>query len=98
MADRAELLMKLVLERHVNVVERQRLGVVCRQEIVGIVKSLVLQRGVFPDRRGSRAVFEGATLAKVPDGAEIAWERSYPWDPFTVAERRSKVFEDLGSL
>jgi hypothetical protein len=26
---------------------------------------------------------------------QIIWERAYPWDPFTVAERRTETFEEL---
>jgi hypothetical protein len=95
MAEREDLLVKLVLESHLNVADRQKLGVVYRQEIAEIVKVQVRQRGVFPDHRGSRAVYEGATLALVPAGVEITRERSCPLDPYAVAERHTKAFEEL---
>jgi hypothetical protein len=95
MGERADLLMKLVVAGHVNVAERQALGVVDRQEVAEIVKLLLCHHRVFPDHRGAKAVYEGATLTQVPSGVQIIWERAYPWDPFTVAERRTETFEEL---
>jgi len=95
MGERTDLLMKLLIDGHVNVTERQALGVVGRQEVAEIVKSLLRQHGVFPDRRGAKAVYEGATLSRIPSGVQITWERAYPWNPFTVAESRTELFEEL---
>ena len=95
MGERTDLLMKLLIDGHVNVTERQALGVVGGQEVAEIVKSLLRQHGVFPDHRGAKAVYEGATLAQTPSGAQITWERAYPWNPFTVAESRTELFEEL---
>jgi hypothetical protein len=95
MGERTDLLMKLLIDGHVNVTERQALGVVGRQEVAEIVKSLLRQHGVFPDLRGAKAVYEGATLSRIPSGVQITWERAYPWNPFTVAESRTELFEEL---
>jgi hypothetical protein len=69
--DRANLLQKLVLSGHVSVAERQALGAVTKQEVAEIVKSNLLLHGAFPDHRGSKVVYEGATLTKASSGAQI---------------------------
>jgi hypothetical protein len=92
METRGQLLIRLVVDGHVSVAERQVLGAVGRQEVKEIVKSLLTQEGVFPKHGTTKGVYEGATLAHARSNVEITWERPYPWDPFTVAERRVETF------
>jgi hypothetical protein len=95
MNDRQDLLRKLVIYGHVNVPERQTLGIVRRQEVKELVKSLLLIHGSFPFEREGRAVYEGATLNRNTTGIVIIWRRAYAWDPFTLAESRTETFIDL---
>jgi hypothetical protein len=95
MDSRAIMLEKLVVGGHVNVAERQALGAVKKHEVAEIVESHLRAHGVFPDHRGSKAVYEGATLTQVPKEVRITWERAYPWDPCTVAERRTETFCEM---
>ncbi|MGD0348044.1 MAG: hypothetical protein ABSA85_14875 [Terracidiphilus sp.] len=83
---------KLVVDGHVNVAERQSLGVVYRQEVKDIVNSILRQDGAFPNHGATKAVYEGATLAQVDSNIQITWERPSLWEPFTVAERRIETF------
>ena len=92
MATRALLLRKLVVDGHVSAAERQFLGTVCRQEVKDIVNFILRQDRVFPNYGATKAVYEGATLAQADSNVQITWERPYPWDPFTVAERRVETF------
>jgi hypothetical protein len=73
MCERSDLLKKLVVNGHVDMTERQALGVVGRKEVAETVKSLLRLNGVFPDHREAKAVYEGATLVEVPEGVEITW-------------------------
>ncbi|MDE3200149.1 MAG: hypothetical protein KGN79_04440 [Acidobacteriota bacterium] len=95
--ERSDLIKKLVVHGHVNVAERNMLGFVKRQEVADIVKSLLLSNGVFPIHNENGAVFEGPRLFFRESGAQIKWERAYPWDPYTVAERRIESFSDIES-
>jgi hypothetical protein len=92
MDTRAQLLRKLVVDGHVNVAERQSLGAVGTQEVKDLVKSLLLQDGAFPNHGTSKAVYEGATLTARDSDVQITWQRSYPWNPFQVAESRIETF------
>jgi hypothetical protein len=95
MTERARLLEKLVVEGHVNAAERMSLGMVNRDEVANVLKLLVLQHGAFPIRRRRNAVYEGATITSDPPELKITWERVYPLDPFTVAQRRVEVFAEI---
>ena len=95
MNNRKDLLSKLVIHGHLNVAERQSLGIVNLQEVRELVKSLLLIHSAFPFDRESRAVYEGATLNRNPIGIEIIWRRAYPSDPFIVAERHTETFTDV---
>jgi hypothetical protein len=94
MAERQEALKKLVVEWHLNVAERQILGNVQRQEVFEIVKALLLTQGAFPTHVG-RTTNEGARLIRVSSGVQIVWQRSYPWDPSTVAERHTETYAEI---
>jgi len=59
-----------------------------------MVKLLLCLNGVFPDHRGAKSVYEGATLVQISSGVQITWERAYPWDPFAMAERRVETFNE----
>jgi len=93
--DRASLLLKLVIEGHVNVAERRIIGAAGRQELAEIVKMLLLRQGCFPAHKASSAVYEGATLVQASPGVQIIWERAYPLNPDKLAERRVVTFPDL---
>lgn len=93
--DRRGLLKKLLVHWHLSVPERKALGTVTGQEAVELVKSLLLDDGAFPLHKDTRAIYEGATLTRTASGAEITWQRPYPWDPFTVAESRTESFSDI---
>jgi hypothetical protein len=95
MATRAQLLRKLVVEGHLSVPARQALGAVGTREVKDLVKSLLLQDGVFPNHGATNALYEGATLASANSSVQITWQRHYPWDPFQVAERRIETFATL---
>ena len=95
MNERIHLLKKLVVEGHVTVAERMSLGMVTRDEVANVLKSLVLQHGAFPTRPRGNAVYEGATIRSDPSGLKITWERAYPLDPLTVAQRRVEVFVEI---
>jgi hypothetical protein len=95
MTERQELLKKLVVHGHLNVSERHALGSVGRQEVVGLVKTLLLAHDAFPLRIESKAIYEGAILRRTPSGAEITWRRAYPSAPFTIAESRTETFPDI---
>ena len=97
MHERFRLLEKLILEGHVNVTERQSLGVVGRVEVAEILKSFLLRDGAFPFPREGRAVYEGATITSLQSGAKITWERGYPWDPSRIADRRIELFTEIDS-
>jgi hypothetical protein len=94
MTKRTALLTKLIVNGHVNVAERRALGIVSRREVAEIVKSIVVRDGSFPLHSPNQA-YEGAVLALVPSGAEIIWQRTYPWDPNKIAERRGKAFTEI---
>jgi hypothetical protein len=87
--------MKLVIDGHLSVPERNALGTVSRLEVKEIVKSLLLAQGVFPDRAEAGAVYEGATLKRAPSEIQIIWRRAHPLDPFTVAASRTETFRDV---
>lgn len=93
-SERTFLLNKLVVEGHINVAERLSLGVVRRKEIAEIVRTLLLRDGTFPLRPETRAIYEGPRLIRKDSEIQIVWERAYPWDPFTVAEKRSVAFAE----
>ena len=95
METRVELLRKLVVNGRVNVAERRALGIVSRQEVKVVLISLLRQDGVFPNHGARKAVYEGATLAAGDSSAQITWERSYPRDPFSMAERRVETFASV---
>jgi hypothetical protein len=95
MNERARLLEKLVVERLVNVAERMTLGMVTRDEVSNVLKSLVLQHGAFSIRPRGNTDYEGATITSDPSGLKITWERAYPLDPTTVAQRRVEVFVEI---
>ncbi|MGA2352679.1 MAG: hypothetical protein ABSF70_19760 [Terracidiphilus sp.] len=95
MSERSDILKKLVVNGHVDVTERHVLGVVGKQEVAEVVKLLLWMNGVFPDHRGAKGVYEGATLVQARDGVQITWERAYPRDPFTVAERRTESIKEV---
>ena len=97
MNERAPLLEKLVVEGHLNVAERISLGIVTRDELADVLKSVVLQHGAFPTRPRGNVVHEGATITRDASGLKITWERAYPLDPFTVAQRRVEVFVEIDS-
>lgn len=92
---RQELLRRLVISGHLNVAERQALGSVSRSEVAEIVKSLLLAIDKFPVRNEGKAVREGATITKRKSEIQITWQRSYPWNPFSVAESRKEAFTNL---
>jgi hypothetical protein len=94
-ADRQQLLEKLVVIGHVSVAERHKLGFVTKTEILELVRKQLLTHGMFPISSDSKAVYEGARLIQSPPGVQIIWERAYPWDPFTVAERRAETFAEV---
>jgi hypothetical protein len=92
MNERERLLEKLVVDQHVNVAERRSLGIVTKEEVSEVLKTLVTRDGAFPLLHEAKAVYEGATITSDPSGWRITWERAYPWDPFTTAERRVQAF------
>jgi hypothetical protein len=94
-ANREELLQKLIIGGHVNVHERHSLDVVGRREVAKIVKSLLLRQGRFPGKRPTTAVYEGATMFLLPGGVRITWQRAYASDPFNVAQSRTEDFENI---
>jgi len=93
--DRTSLLRRLIVDGHVNVAERRLIGSVGRQEAAQVVKTIFLEQGSFPARRASGAVYEGATLAQVPSGIHLTWDRAFPLNPKQVAQRRVEFFTDL---
>jgi hypothetical protein len=95
LSQRNVLLQKLVVDGHLNVVDRRGLAEVSRAEVTELVKSLLHQHGVFPNVSENGAVYEGAKLTLSPAGIQITWQRAYPWDPFTVAECRTQHFTDV---
>ena len=95
MNERAHMLEKLVVEGHVNVAERLSLGAVTRIDVANVLKSLLLQHGAFPIRCRGNAIYEGATITNSSSGLKITWERAYPLDSTTVAQRRVEVFTEI---
>jgi hypothetical protein len=92
---RTLLLRKLVLNRHLAVSERQILGVVKRQEVAAIVKSLLLTDTVFPIEGREGVGFEGAFLGQMSSGVRLVSSRSYAENPRAVAERRVDHFQNV---
>jgi hypothetical protein len=78
-----------------NVAERQALGSVRKDEVVDLVKSLLLAQDQFPTLGESNAVYEGAIITRVPTGLQITWQRPHTWDPFTVAESHTEAFTEI---
>ena len=95
MDERTALLEKLVREQHINVAERLSLGAIAEGEVARTLKTHLLRHGVYPLRPEHVAVYEGATILTKPSGFQITWERGYPWDPHTVAERHVEVFTSI---
>jgi hypothetical protein len=95
MTDREDLLRQLVVHGHLNMADRHALGIVKRQEVKALLKSLLSIHGAFPFCLEGKVVYEGATLYRDPTGIQIIWRRAYPWDPFTVAESRTETFPDI---
>lgn len=91
---RTLLLRKLVLSRHLSVPERRMVGVVARQEIASVLKSLLLADGYFPLEGCEGFGYEGASLGKVSSGVQLIRTRTYAAAPQTVAERRVDHFQD----
>src|ERR1700730_17527736 len=99
---REDLLEKLVISLHLNVPERQILGVesVSVEEIAAIVKRLLETNGVFPPNakpwQPGETVFEGFFLVKQPRGkVRLAWQRHHPINPYVLADQGSSDFDNV---
>jgi hypothetical protein len=89
------LLRKLVLDRHLSLSERHIVGVVARQEVVAILKSLLLTEGVFPIEGREGFGYEGTFVGRVSSGAQLIRTRTYPANPHAVAEHRVDHFQNI---
>lgn len=85
---RSLLLRKLVFARHVSVAERRVLGIVGRQEVEDVLRSLLLKDSVFPLAGREGVIYEGAIPGLNSSGAQITLSRSRADDPGLLAERR----------
>jgi hypothetical protein len=92
---RTLLLRRLVLNRHLNVAERQIVGSVRRHEVLAILRSLLLANSVFPPEGREGFFYEGATIGRVSSGVQITLSRAYAVHPQRIAERRIERYEDL---
>ena len=99
---RKDLLEKLVLSLHLNVPERQSLGVksVSAKEVAVIVKHQLETSGVFPPNakpwQSGKPVFEGFFLVKLSNGgARLAWQRHHPINPYVLADQGNTDFDDM---
>jgi len=92
---RTLLLRKLVVNRHLNVAERRSIGPVRRQEVVAILRSLMLATSVFPTEGREGVAYEGASIGLVSSGAQIILSRNDPIRPKTIAERRIERYENV---
>lgn len=92
---RTLLLRKLIVDRHLNVAERQLVVQVRRQEVVAILRSILRANSVFPEEGREGFAYEGATIGRVSSGAQITHSRTHAVHPQTVAERRIDRYENL---
>jgi hypothetical protein len=92
---RTLLLRKLIVDRHVNVAERQLIVQVRRQEVVAILRSILRANSVFPEEGREGFAFEGATIGRVSSGAQIMHSRTHAVHSQTIAERRIDRYENL---
>jgi hypothetical protein len=92
---RTLLLRKLIVDRHLNVAQRQIVAPVRRQEVVVILCSILREDSVFPAEGREGLAYEGATIGRLSSGAQITHSRSYASHPQMVAEHRVYHYEDL---
>ncbi|MGA9673334.1 MAG: hypothetical protein WBQ94_29355 [Terracidiphilus sp.] len=92
---RTLLLRKLVVNRHLDVAERQFVGLVRTREVAAILRSLVLADSVFPAEGREGFAYEGVTIGRVSCGAQIIFSRTHALHPQSIAERRVERYEDL---
>ena len=97
MSDRSELIRKLVLNLHVNVTERQILGILHEEEVVEAVRAILDEQGAFPKRRHGPVVYEGAVITVDNGKPEITWERPRLLELTVIAEQRRQIFPDVDS-
>jgi hypothetical protein len=89
------LLRKLVVNRHLNVAERQSIRPVRRKEVVAILRSLMSATSVFPAEGCEGIAFEGASIGLMSSGAQLILSRNDPIQPQTIAERRVERYDNV---
>jgi hypothetical protein len=86
-----------VLNLHVDVAERQLLGILREDEVTEAVREILDERGAFPQRRHGPVVYEGAVITADNGKLEISWARTLPLDSTVIAEQRRQTFPDVDS-
>lgn len=97
MCERSGLIRKLLLNLHVNVAERQILGILHEDEVAEAVRAILDEQGAFPKRRQGPVVYEGAVITADNGKPEITWERPLPLDLTVIAEQRIRTFPNVDS-
>jgi len=99
---REDLLEKLITTLHLNVPEREALGLpsVPIDEVAAIVKRLLEANGVFPISaktwQPGQAVFEGFFLVKEPHGGvRLIAQRSDPLNPTVLADQKAWDYDNV---
>jgi len=95
MSERSELIRKLVLNLHVNVIERQILGILHEEEVTEAIRAILDEQGAFPRRRYGPSVYEGAVITTDNGQPEVTWERPSPLNPTVVADQRRQTFANM---
>jgi hypothetical protein len=88
------LLRKLVVDRHLNGVERRAVVPVRRQEVAAILRSILRADLVFPAEGREGIAYEGATIGQVSSGVQITLCRNDPVHPQVIAYRRVEHYDD----
>jgi hypothetical protein len=101
---RKELIRKLVTTDHLNVPERRRLVPlsVGFSEILAVIDAALEAGGLFPPGylftpgQPPKLVGDATVLQKMNNGNyRLYWQRAYPWDPSSTAERMTKDYDNL---
>jgi hypothetical protein len=102
MTEREVLLEKLVTEGHVNVEERQKLGVVHRTEVFRLLHTLLLSGHQFPshaqvaDQSSRGPIYEGGILHRPESGqVRLTWQRGHTHNPRMLGETHHEDFFDV---
>lgn len=92
---RTLLLRKLVVDRHLNVAERQIVTPVRKREVAAILHSILRRDSVFPAEGREGFAYEGAIIGMRSTGAQITHSRNHAVRPRIVAERHIERYENL---